>query len=563
MLAVDELLDAAAGDIEPQFDLDDIRGRADHRVKRRRVGGAALALIFVTLAVGGSTLAGRNNQPTPDSAVDSQSVFETLDVASAPTTDAALGPRFITAASGSPARFHMPAIFDEPPLPPSLRPDVLRAAVHDEVDVFAIGEATDPNFAVLHTEDDLLCLFVVHPDAGSGGFAETCMYGSESIPFGFVGPMLRCCPAVGLVPRDVVRVGYDSGEPDGVVWADSSRGVYAFTGAAYLDPKVGFGTERLRYELDDGRIIGWESEDPTMTRARPIASTATVTLAGGEVTNRFDQQLRTGFATCSLYDGYATADVALWRDGHPPLTGAAFTRLSTNPAHGATFAWPNVELGNIAPVIAPVSRLADGRLALFTSADTDQGRLEVWVDCGLDYLDARTVRQAVPVALARPGPARLRIAAIDVDAVIGPGVSIDDLRDGPGHYPETAAPGRPGNAAIAGHRTTYGAVFHRLDELKRGDAIEVTQGSHTAWYRVMDWCPQESVEPSGGCDELTSAYRIVNPDDVDVLADVGDDRLTLTSEHPKYGNDERIVVIAELVSAPLPPPGEPPLVKDE
>ncbi len=35
-------------------------------------------------------------------------------------------------------------------------------------------------------------------------------------------------------------------------------------------------------------------------------------------------------------------------------------------------------------------------------------------------------------------------------------------------------PGQPGNSAIAGHRTTYGAPFFRLDELKAGDQILVT-----------------------------------------------------------------------------------------
>ena len=51
------------------------------------------------------------------------------------------------------------------------------------------------------------------------------------------------------------------------------------------------------------------------------------------------------------------------------------------------------------------------------------------------------------------------------------GVSLADLKKGPGHYPETPLPGQEGNAAIAGHRTTYGAPFHRLDELKPGDEI--------------------------------------------------------------------------------------------
>ena len=44
----------------------------------------------------------------------------------------------------------------------------------------------------------------------------------------------------------------------------------------------------------------------------------------------------------------------------------------------------------------------------------------------------------------------------------------DDLKKGPGHYPDTPLPGQLGNAAIAGHRTTYGQPFYRLDEVAAG-----------------------------------------------------------------------------------------------
>ena len=51
------------------------------------------------------------------------------------------------------------------------------------------------------------------------------------------------------------------------------------------------------------------------------------------------------------------------------------------------------------------------------------------------------------------------------------GVGVEDLKKGPGHYPNTPMPGQEGNAAIAGHRTTYGAPFYNLDELKADDKI--------------------------------------------------------------------------------------------
>ena len=66
-----------------------------------------------------------------------------------------------------------------------------------------------------------------------------------------------------------------------------------------------------------------------------------------------------------------------------------------------------------------------------------------------------------PTTATRSG--LLHIAKIGLDKVIVEGTSTDDLRQGPGHYTGTPLPGEAGNAAIAGHRTTYGAPFYNLD----------------------------------------------------------------------------------------------------
>ena len=132
--------------------------------------------------------------------------------------------------------------------------------------------------------------------------------------------------------------------------------------------------------------------------------------------------------------------------------------------------------------------------------------------------------------------ARIQIPAIGLDKIVVEGVALADLKKGPGHYPETPLPGQEGNAAIAGHRTTYGAPFNRLDELKPGDEINITtvQGEFT--YEVAE-------------------THIVSPTEVQVLEDKGDNRLTLTACHPKYSARQRIVVVSKLApeEAPLPP----------
>ena len=144
--------------------------------------------------------------------------------------------------------------------------------------------------------------------------------------------------------------------------------------------------------------------------------------------------------------------------------------------------------------------------------------------------------------------ARLRIPKIGLDKIVVEGVDVEDLRKAPGHYKSTSMPGQQGNAAIAGHRTTYGAPFGDIDKLVPGDEILVAtpQGSFT--YKVI---------AQTGADGSTSGHLIVDPSEVWVLDDVGDSRLTLTACHPKYSARQRIVVQASLVEPPLPKP--PPL----
>ena len=94
-----------------------------------------------------------------------------------------------------------------------------------------------------------------------------------------------------------------------------------------------------------------------------------------------------------------------------------------------------------------------------------------------------------PLHLPPPPPsgesvANIRIPKIGVDKYVVQGVGLGDLRKGPGHYPDTPMPGEQGNAAIAGHRTTYGAPFNRLDELAPGDEILVTTVKGTFTYKV-------------------------------------------------------------------------------
>lgn len=141
--------------------------------------------------------------------------------------------------------------------------------------------------------------------------------------------------------------------------------------------------------------------------------------------------------------------------------------------------------------------------------------------------EGATPQPPPPTPAEGEAAARIEIPAIGVDKVVVEGVALSDLKRGPGHFPGTPMPGQPGNAAIAGHRTTYGAPFHRLDELNPGDEIKVTTLQGEFQYTV-------------------SEQLIVEPSQVEVLEDYGDNRLTLAACHPKYSAAQRIVVVAML-----------------
>ena len=123
--------------------------------------------------------------------------------------------------------------------------------------------------------------------------------------------------------------------------------------------------------------------------------------------------------------------------------------------------------------------------------------------------------------------ATIRIPKIGVDKTVVQGVGLADLRKAPGHYPETPMPGEQGNAAIAGHRTTYGAPFNRLDELAPGDQILVTTLKGSFAYTV-------------------TGSKVVKPSQVEVLNATPTPTLTLTTCNPKYSAKERLIVSATL-----------------
>lgn len=147
------------------------------------------------------------------------------------------------------------------------------------------------------------------------------------------------------------------------------------------------------------------------------------------------------------------------------------------------------------------------------------------------------VKQPVPGDVPPEGQpvGIIQIPKIGLDMVVVEGTSTADLRLGPGHYPGTPLPGQPGNAAIAGHRTTYLHPFYNLNEMAPGDPIYITTAQGLFKY-------------------ATTQLMVVDPSDVEVVAPTPTPELTLTTCNPRFSASQRLVLQASLVSPPAPAP---------
>lgn len=185
-----------------------------------------------------------------------------------------------------------------------------------------------------------------------------------------------------------------------------------------------------------------------------------------------------------------------------------------------------------------------------------QAALRQQFDAALRQVQATS--RAAPAASSAPAPAGLvdtlvageappagepvavlQIPKLGLTKVVVQGTATDNLERGPGHYAGTPMPGQPGNAAIAGHRTTYGAPFADLNELARGDRIEVTT-------------------LQGHFDYTVFRSFVVAPTDTAVLDPTSTPELTLTTCTPRFSAAQRLVVQAGLGTTPAVGPTAPP-----
>jgi sortase A len=124
---------------------------------------------------------------------------------------------------------------------------------------------------------------------------------------------------------------------------------------------------------------------------------------------------------------------------------------------------------------------------------------------------------------------RLLVPRLGLDLVVVYGTGEDVLRKGPGLDPRTHAPGEKRLSYVAGHRTTFGAPFSDIDELRSGDRISWRLPYATVVYAV-------------------SRRRIVDDEQLGVLKSRGREELVLQACWPRFFASQRILVYAKPVA---------------
>jgi len=123
---------------------------------------------------------------------------------------------------------------------------------------------------------------------------------------------------------------------------------------------------------------------------------------------------------------------------------------------------------------------------------------------------------------------RLTVPRLNLEIMVVFGTDRETLKKGPGLHPSTGFPGQRFLTYVAGHRTTYGAPFSDIDNLRPGDEItfEVPYGTYR--YEVV-------------------GHRIVRDDQIEVLKGRGREELALQACWPRFFATHRYIAYAKLV----------------
>jgi sortase A len=126
--------------------------------------------------------------------------------------------------------------------------------------------------------------------------------------------------------------------------------------------------------------------------------------------------------------------------------------------------------------------------------------------------DRRVASEGAPDAAAEGLIGRMEIPRLRLSVMVFEGVDKTTFRRAAGHIPGTALPGQPGNVGLSGHRDTF---FRPLKDLRIKDEVQIATLRGNFKYEV-------------------ESLRVVEPEDVGVLAASADNVLTLVTCYPFY-----------------------------
>jgi sortase A len=135
---------------------------------------------------------------------------------------------------------------------------------------------------------------------------------------------------------------------------------------------------------------------------------------------------------------------------------------------------------------------------------------------------------------AKAGPAIVQIGVMEIPRIglvhpIFEGIDLRVVDHGPGHWPGSALPGRPGNSVFAGHRVTHSHPFLHIDQIVPGDQVIFHTAAGTAVYEVTE-------------------HLIVFPKDTWIADPTAGSTVTFFGCHPPHSAKQRYVVRGRLVS---------------
>ncbi len=125
----------------------------------------------------------------------------------------------------------------------------------------------------------------------------------------------------------------------------------------------------------------------------------------------------------------------------------------------------------------------------------------------------------------------LKIESIDVEGDIFQGSDSNILDKGFWHFPTSKYPGQKGNVVIISHRYLFippaKDTFFNLDKVRKGDTLFFNQDGNEYNY-------------------IVSEVKIVEKNDISVIQDSSDYRVTLITCTPLWTSHQRLVVIGKL-----------------